>query len=86
MSKPIQLHLPSEVVIQINKFMSSPSSVIKYFCVPVSNLDWDDYDRCLQVHKRYKLLCYIKKTEPMPLVVNWTSEDYELFLHVYSYI
>lgn len=82
-ARPIKLHLPAEVVLRINKYMASPSSFIN---VQVSTKDWDDYDKCLHLHKKYKLLCYIKKKEPIMFMEDWNSEVYELFLHVYPHM
>ena len=79
----IKIPLPKEVILRINKYMSSPTSFIVKD-VPVSTRDWHDYDRCLQLHKQYKLFCYIKNFPPMIVMLNWTSSDYELlyFIHI----
>jgi len=81
----IKLPLPHEVILRINKYMSSPtSSLINCNCLPVSTRDWDDYDRCLHLHQQYKYFCYLHKFPTMLMMLNWTSTDYELyFIYVY---
>jgi hypothetical protein len=83
--QPIKLPLPKEVILRINKYMSSPTSfLVKH--VPVSTRDWSDYDRCLHLHKQYKIYCYLHHITPMEFMSTWTSSDYELFLYVYPYM
>ena len=84
--QPIKLPLPKEVILRINKYMSSPSSCIKYACLPVSTRDWSDYDRCLHLYKQYKFCCYLHHITPMMIMTTWTSSEYELFLYVYPYM
>ena len=79
----IQLPLPHEVILRINKYLSSPTSfLVKH--VPVSTRDWNDYDRCLHLHQQYKFFCYVHKIPTMMIMLNWTSNDYELhFIYMY---
>ena len=83
----MKISLPSEVTYQINKFMSTPSShAISQVCIPVSTRDWDDYEKCLQFLKCYKLQCYAQNVKPIIPPKNWNAVDYELFLFVLPYI
>ncbi len=77
-----KLSLPAEVIFRINKFLSSPSRFKE--SIPVFTRDWDDYDTCLHVHTTYKMMCYIKKTQPMMFMFEWSSFEYKLFLYVYQ--
>ena len=79
-----KLSLPEDVLFRINKFLSSPSRFKEH--IPVSTRNWYDYDTCLHVHTKYKLLCYINNTQPMMFMVEWSSYEYELFLYVYQHI
>ncbi len=82
----IKLPLPKEVILRINKYMSSPTSrLIRLIQHVVSTRDWDDYDRCLRLHQQYKFSCYLHQLTPMMRVTTWSSSDYELFLNVYPY-
>ena len=79
----IQLPLPHDVILRINKYMSSSTSFLVKD-VPVSTRDWHDYDRCLHLHQQYKYFCYVHKFPTMMVMLNWTSDDYELhFIYMY---
>ncbi len=81
--RAIRLPLPPEVILRINKYMSSPTSTLVKD-VPVSTRDWVDYDRCLHLHQQHKYFCYLHKFPTMTVMLNWTSNDYELyFIYVY---
>lgn len=83
--RPIRLPLPPEVILRINKYMSSPSC-IKYACLPVSTRDWDDYEKRLVIYKKYKFFCYEHHLRPILFPTDWASNMCQIFLEIVPYM
>jgi hypothetical protein len=84
MSKPIRIPFPPEVILRINKYMSSPSSLIQD--IPVSTRDWKEYEERLVIYKKYKFFCYERNLRPILFPTEWDSSMYQHFLEVVHYV
>ncbi len=87
--KRIRLPLPPEVILRINKYMSSPTSrLIQHLplCTRDCTRDWNDYDERVLLYKKYKFFCYDRNCRPILFPTHWKSTDCQIFLEVVPYM